>query len=116
VTLIYDKEKRTVIDSDTGRKLSVRRVNHYQMYTNYWFLDGEHRYELGTNWNHEAHDPKQPHKKTIHKVIYFSRVDSEGLTKNHPEDYVKYKPAIKEMLWMFLTKGHDIEYELVINF
>ena len=117
--VIYDKEKRTVLDNETGRKLSIRHVNHYQKYTNYWFVDGEHKYELGTDWHHEPHDPAQPIKKSIHNVIYFSRVDSEGLTENHPEGYIKYKPFIKEMLLMFLTGRRDIqdmEYELIINF
>ena len=117
--IIYDKEKRIILDNETGRRFSVRRTNHYQKYTNYWFLDGEQKYELGTNWHNEPHDPAQPIKKSIHDVIYFSRVNSEGLTENDPKDYVKYKPIIKEMLLMFLTEGADIEdmeYELIINF
>lgn len=125
--LIYDKKKRKVVDTISGRSLEFKR-GHYQSSTfDYIFQDGDKNYKVGAYVSYYTVDPKirnSPLKKVITYVDGWGQIDDNGMRQEGAVlqrylDYEKYKADIERMLVALGTEGvrpEDLEYDEIVDF
>ena len=90
--VIYDKDKKKALDTETGRSFRIHQRNYYQSTFEYWLQDDNQKYEVGA-YKHYIPSGSEgrdlPLEKVVTHVQWFLRVNDEGQREDNPQSQQK---------------------------